>query len=129
MYFLSNLGSGDGGMEWVDRGDIADADFALTDLTLDSTDRVLDLSSIVGAGVRRVALHVIIASESAGGNIVFKTNGNANTYNSAKVYTTTASSLLEVDVFVTTDADGKIEYNGDDNGMLVMAMSVRGWFA
>lgn len=116
-------------MEWTDRGDVSDPDFILTDFTLDNTERTLDLSSIVGAGVKRVSIHALVVAGSEGGQIAFKTYGNTNSVNLASINVNSAELSTLKDIYVTTDADGKLTYIGDDTGLLAMFVTIRGWFA
>jgi len=118
---LSRLG-------YHDIGDSAAADFDEGDLTTDNTWNDLDLSGIVGTGVKLVHLYVTVSDGAAGSVLGFRQNGNANAWNAGFVRTQVADVYMDADIFVLTDEDGVIEYRGSDLAFTTIDITVRGWY-
>ena len=74
------------GVKYVDRGDPANFDFDTGAFTDDNTWRELDLSSIIGVGVKTVHLRVRFASDSSGVSLAFRKKGNTNIKNIFHLY-------------------------------------------
>jgi len=118
---LSRLG-------YHDIGDSAAADFDEGDLTTDATWNDLDLSGIVGTGVKLVHLYIVIADDAAASIFAVKQKGNTNNWNAAYVRTQVANVYVDADVFVLTDEDGVIEYYGSNLAFTSIDIVVRGWY-
>lgn len=103
--------SGSAGVKYVDRGDPVNFDFLTGAFTDDGTWRELDLSSIIGSGVKAVHLRVRFASNSTNVRLSFRKKGNTNGRNVFQLYSQTANVYYDVDGIVVCDSDGKIEYN------------------
>ena len=110
-----------------DIGDPAAAHFDEEDLTTDATWNDLDLSSIVGKGIKLVHLYVAISDGAAGSVLGFRQNGNVNAWNAGFVRTQVADVYMDADIFVLTDASGIIEYYGSDLDFTTIDITVRGW--
>ena len=116
-----------GNFTYTDHGDVDALDFVVGDFTLDATWRDLDLSSIVGAAQRLVLMRVSIIVTAAAKAISFKTKGNSNNYNLASVYNQVADVQYVADVWVLTDANGVVQYNGMTATWTSLNVLVRGW--
>lgn len=101
-----------GKAEWFDRGDPVASDFNIDHLTLDGTWRDLDFSAIVPAGTRCIHMRIIVAASAAGALFQMRKNGNANTNNSATIYSQVATVLTAGHFWVPCDANRVLEYKG-----------------
>ena len=125
MFFIGKAG----GIMWNDRGDVASHDFGIGDLTHDNNWHDLDLSGIVGVGVKLVLLHLHISTSVGNPTIYMKQNGNVNDINMVYKKFQGAGSVWDT-VEVTTDANGVIEYKLILGSTITMCnITVRGWFA
>ncbi len=117
------------GWEYVDRGDPAANDFAVGDFTTDGTWNDLDLSGIIGTGVKLVHLRVSIEDGAANSGMYFRENGNSNAYNFSGGATAVANVDNHIDdCFVMCDSNGVIEYLGSNLAFTRIDLVVRGWF-
>lgn len=114
-----------------------DPDFDLADLTLDSTERELDLSSIIPANAKSVLLRMLFsANDSAIGNsgaLSFAKDtftNNANVAGISAMNSNTSANLIEFrDITIFVDDDRKVKYYGYEGGDGFEAVSiyVGGW--
>jgi hypothetical protein len=113
---------------YVARGNIASADYAVGNFTADASWRDLDLSSIVGAVTALVHLRMAITNDTIDTYFAVRTNGYANEENILIGRTAVASDTAEIDGWVVTDSSGVVEYNLDSGGTWSKVnLSVRGW--
>jgi hypothetical protein len=95
---------------YVNRGDVAAADFAVGNFTCDGTWRDLNLSSIVGAAQVLVHLRVGISDADAYTYAYFRKKGFANAINIAQARVQNWAVGYLAQVWVETDANGVIQY-------------------
>ena len=117
------------GHTWYSRNDPVNEDFAQGVFTKDGTWYDLDLSGIIGKGVKLVMLGVYALTVGNTGGFHVRTNGNANEQNVSACYTQADSFNYGRDMWVVTDADGKIEYKAENVTWVGLDVTVRGWFA
>jgi len=123
MYF-----SRPAGHKYIDRGDPADADFSQADLIQDNTWRLLDLSLVVGTGVKLLVIYTYFDNDVSLSYISFRQAGNSNPWNSDGVFNHVIGVAGYETILVICDADGKIEYKSGSTDNKIDG-SVRGWFA
>jgi len=117
----------DGTYNYTDRGDLANYDFTEATLTIDGAWHDMDLSSIVGAGVRLVLLRVIINNTSIGEPANFRTKGYSGAANRATLRIQEAGYVYDTDMWILTDASGIIEYLFSNTTWTSIDITVRGW--
>jgi len=89
---------------------------------------LLDLSAIVGLGVRVVSLYLHIISGSNGGVIALRNPDDTNGINSIRVFTATGEQSF-TQVLVRTDSAGRIAYMAPSEMDVIMLEGVvNGWF-
>lgn len=113
---------------FVDRGDPAAWDFAVGDLTTDGTWRDLDLSSIVPAGAKAVAIIVGIQDDAVGNTLQLRKNGNSNAVNKSATYTFIANTTITMDCIVACDSNRVIEYYASNTTWTAINIAVKGWW-
>jgi len=86
------------------------------------------LSGIIGSGAKLVHLRIKICDENSSVKLQFRTNGNTNEKNVGMVTTQVTGVYVTNDVFVWTDSNGVIEYNGDSILSVAALIVVAGWF-
>lgn len=116
-------------LTWTDRGNKDGDDFAIGDFTLDTTYNELDLSAIIGAGVKLVLLHFLIRNTDGYKGLRIRTAGNTKDANIDGQRTHTASESYDESMWVYTDADGVIEYMAEAGNWDIFTCTVRGWFS
>ncbi len=110
---------------YVSNGDVASEHFDKNDFTWDNAWRILDVSSVVPAGVKLIHIRVIHLNVISMGVMTFRKNGYSNIKNSVSLslwYTGT----VQHDVFAEVDADRKLEYKGDTSPTS-FNMVIKGW--
>lgn len=117
-----------GSANFTDRGDLASIDWEIGDLTIDGAWHDLDLSGIVGANAALVCIRLLLDTSAAGKKGLFRTNGNSNSINVGQGYTAVLSKSFPQDMWVVTDAAGKIEYNFTADLAGIVRLSVAHWF-
>lgn len=116
-----------GDFNYTDRGDISDYDMDLGTIITNGAWQALNISGIVGTGHRLVLISVFAAAESYGNLIEFRTHGNVNDANAARLMTLVADGEHIADLWVWTDADGVIDYRCSSTTWDTMNFTVRGW--
>ena len=116
------------GGTYVDRGDVADADFDIDDLTTDFTWNDLDLSSIIPSGATAVYLRVLMEDDQASSVLNFRKNGNTNVWNSPTTRTPAANVSGDSAFVVPVDSNGVIEYRGTNRTFTFIYIVVMGWY-
>jgi hypothetical protein len=112
-----------------DRGDPADWDFEVGDLTTDAAWNDLDLSGIVDEDAIAVILRVIVQdADGVESAIAFRKNGNSNVHSSLRVRTQVAGVRNDAQLIVFCDTDRKIEYNASDVTWTAINIAVVGWY-
>ena len=103
---------------WIDR-DAASWDFTEGDNDFSSIGDVaatwydLDISSIVGTGVKRVLVNILIKDGVEGSNFRLRTKGHSNNFNRLSAYTQTANIFMEFGGWILTDSSGKLQFYAD----------------
>ncbi len=116
------------GIRYVDGGDKAAGDYQLGSFTVDDAWHTLDMSAIIGVGVKLVNLFAIVAGTSFADYIEFRTHGNVEEINVALFAIPTGTPQIMDDKWVLTDADGKVDYKAGAVATLVgVDITVRGW--
>lgn len=117
----------DGTFNYIDRGNLAAEDFTEASLTEDGSWYDLDLSSIVGAGIRLVLLKIIIQNTAAEKPCYFRTKGYTGGANVSNFYSQAANAISASDRWVLTDSSGFIQYYFDASTWTSINITVRGW--
>lgn len=128
MFFFKNPPAAVAGMSYVDRGNLASYDFTEATLTEDGNWYDMDLSAIVGAGVRLVLLKVDIVNTAAGQPGNLRTKGYTGNANIVTFFSVANNVHLCGDRWVLTDANGVIEYVFNATTWSQINIGVRGWF-
>lgn len=115
------------GEQFVDRGDPASVDFDETDLTLDSTWRTLDLSSIIPSDATLVLLRGYIVDTVATDDLYFREPGNSNSANVARLRA--GANFNAVNDMLVMSSGQEIEYNGASGASPSIELVVGGWWA
>lgn len=116
-----------GDFNYTDHGDVAAYDKTLGDFVCNSTWYELDLSGIVGAANRLVLISLQIEADSPGKEFGLRTNGYSNNFNRTILRTQVADVLFRGDVWVYTDASGKLQYIAVTANWTTINLAVRGW--
>ena len=125
---MANRQSGNSGMQYIDRGDLAIADFGTGSFTVDGAYHDLDLSSIIPAGTVLALASVLLKNSSAGKQITFRQKGFTNEVNISRRYSFLAAVAQGYDLWLRPDVNGIIEYKVQDSGIWnTISLSVRGW--
>jgi len=117
------------GQPFVNRGDPDTLDFVMGDLTLDNDYHDMDVSGVVGVGIRLVWMLVSIKAAEADKDINFRTKGATNEVNRGRVRTHVAAQWQDTDVFVVTDSSGVFSYKAVAATWQGVNICVRGWQA
>lgn len=113
---------------YVHRGDPADWDFILGDLTTDDAWHELDLSAIVPEGASAVHLHVVVNNANVAAVIQFRDTSQSDVYNVAFCKQFVAAVSNHYDIVQKIDSNRKIDYNAVTVGWAGLYISVRGWW-
>jgi len=113
---------------YIDRGDHSAHDFSVGDLTTNGAWHDLDLSSIVPAGAKAVLLMVGMSDDAANRIVVFRKNGNTNTFNMSSISNHVTNIPNYGDLIVPCDTNRIIEYLADNATFTSININVKGWF-
>jgi hypothetical protein len=115
---------------FTDRGDPADADYEVGDLTTDNTWRDLDLGTDVSVpvGTKAVLLYIALIDNVVGVRIRFRKNGNSNEKAVGAIRLQVANIEVNGDVVVPCDSDRIIEYQASNVGFNLIQITVKGWW-
>ena len=102
-------------------------DFDETDLTLDSTWRDLDLSSVIPEGAKAVQLYVRLTDDTSTGLITFRKNGFTGTTNQFQIRNQVANKQTQMTFVCPVDSNGVIEYYSLA-GMDSIDIMIMGWY-
>lgn len=125
---MPNRQTGNFGMRYIDRGDIASNDFEIGDLTLDGNWHDLDLSGIIPTGKLFVKFTVVGRSIAAGRYMQFKVDGYENVINIENHVTQAANIYYAVVLWLISDNTQKIQYRFENATWNVANITVLGWF-
>lgn len=121
------MGTLNGGLRYVDRGDPVDYDFTINDLITDQDWHDLDLSNIIPENVLEVRLRVRLRTPSLAG-IQFRKKGNVNVINVSMKKVPVVNVYYHGDVRVTCNKDRVIQYLAGPVSWIAIDITVRGWF-
>ncbi len=122
MFFI-----GKAGMNYIDRGSPATPDFDSGDLVKDADWHSLDLSGIIPAGAKLVALRTMVMGLATIGVLKVKKNGELTDTN-IDVSGMETNGFPKYDtLWVTPDADGVIEYWLTAVAYISITVTVGGW--
>lgn len=110
------------------RGDAGAFDFQVGDFTQDNVWRNLDLSSIVPANTVLVLLRIVCRSTKADDVFNLRTNGYGNVFNVVRVQSRIANIRNSLDIHVTPDSNGIIEYKCLQGFFDLLNVTVAGWW-
>ena len=113
---------------FVDRGDPAAVDFALTDLTTDAAWQNLSLVGIAPSTARAVLLEVDIEGSHTDEEITFRKDGNTNEINHTGAVTKANNKDQHKTCIVGIESNGIIEYKATDTTWTTINITVRGWW-
>lgn len=118
-----------GGIAFVDRGDPDAYDFTTGDFTYDNNYQDIDLSGIVGAKACLVLIGLRIKCATTTEYLYWREKGNSNEFNVVHRQIKTANVFINYEVWVQTDATGKIEFKATPGTYTNMDFVVKGWLA
>lgn len=117
-----------GGMTFVNRGSLSGFDFTVSNFTLNSSVRTLDLSAIVPAGATAVLLNVWGKCATAGKEVQFYKYGGS-LYNSLMIVAQVSNITSSVRGIIACSSDRKISYRATTSATWAdMNVNVCGWF-
>jgi len=125
---MPNRQSGNSGMQYVDRGDVAAYDFAMGDLTIDGNWYDLDLSSIIPANVALVLLYVDCQENSGYKYYQLRTKGYLNGINIEYRRSIAANKNEFQTLLLVPDSNRFIEYMIESATWSLFNIVIRGWF-
>lgn len=115
---------------YVSRGNPADWDFTVGDFTTDGTAQALDLSAIIGTGVKLVHLRGAIQDGTVGYGIRLFYPTETNIYAADRMVTQIIDQIAEYgSLWVRCDATGGIKYLAGDTTFTGIWLVVRGWIS
>lgn len=118
----------DGVGNFVDRGTLSAFDWVLANFTRGGVWTELDISSIVGTGLRLVLLRAMVRTTSAGIAFEFRPKSPDYGHNKFTGWTQVANVYYGLDIWVLTDSAGKLVYNFVGDTWDTINLLVRGWF-
>lgn len=110
-----------------DRGDPATGDWVTVDLTADGAWHMLDLSSVVPAGVHTIYLFCRLRATAINKRFELRTYGNTNIMNISQLRTQVANIRTQADIQVFPDSQGRFEYWLSPAGVDESIIIVKGW--
>lgn len=115
----------------ADRGDPSGYDYSTETFTQDSTWHTLDISSIVPAGRRFVAIRFFGQAALSASEFRIAKNGNYQNYNCAKCrgYSAINGGWCAFDVVTACDADRKIYYYSLYGSWTYIYLTIAGWWS
>jgi len=116
-----------GDLEAVNRGSTSSADFAKTDLTIDSGWHDLDLSGQIPEGATFVQLQVEISHPSAGEIFVLKEKDYASGYVVMNMHTQVAGQKMGYRFWIGVNANRIIEYKAATGSWGTIDITVVAW--
>lgn len=113
---------------YVDRGNAPAYDFVMGDFVKDGAWHDLDLSSIVPAGAKGVALHLIMAASTISEAVWFRKKGYPDLYNTSVTYVQVAGLINSADKVVALDENRIIEYMITPDTWYTLSVHVKCWW-
>jgi len=117
-----------GRVNLVNRGDPANWDKNVGDLTTNGAWQDLDLNLLVPAGAIAIVLRCTIAAALVNAILTLRKNGNAQEKNINAMRTTVADIEESAQHVVFCDAGRVIEYKASDTAWTQLSMLVAGWY-
>ena len=116
------------GAKWTNRGDAAEEDFIVTDLTFDNTWRDLDFSGIVPKGASLIFVSLKITHTNTNVPIRFRPKGFTVSVQPIGYTTKGALNMDYSTLFLQPDSDGIVQYKGGSVATwVVFTIRVMGW--
>lgn len=116
------------GNTYVDRGNAVAPDWQLGDLVVDFAWHDLDCSAIVPLGATTAVFQMRILSNESNKNFFIKTKGYTGDFNLV-VANTKGQFILEIaEGPIALGVDRIVEYMGTPPGLIVIVLTIRGWF-
>jgi hypothetical protein len=113
----------------TDRGEHDAWDYEIGDLVTDGSWNVIDFSSVVGAARRLVCVRFQWASTNPSDYFQIRTNYGASVVNQSSRRTQVAAATQEADIFVVTDAEGKVEFSCANAVFTTIRVGIRYWWS
>lgn len=113
---------------FVDRGDPGPQDFETENFTTDGAWHDLDLSDIIPAGTKAVALRIGIMDNEIGSYIQLRTKGNTFTTNSSGFETQIADIAIAGDFIQHPDSSRLLQYRTINRVFTLIQITVKGWW-
>lgn len=117
-----------GGLSYIDRGELAVGDFAVGDFTIDGAWHNLDLSGIIDIGTVLVVARLYITAALAKKRVRFMSADFVNDANRSQSSTQVDNTDYIVDILIRPNADGVIKYKFDAGVWTTADLIIRGWF-
>lgn len=113
---------------FIDRGDPAPWDFQLGDFIRDQTWRELDISAIVPANAKAIAMSVEVQSALIGRQFETRKVGIVWPIAISIIVTQIANERMSQDFICPVDSNQKIEYWVDPDPWTFLNLTIRGWW-
>lgn len=91
-------------------GDLSAPHFQETDLVLNDSWQILDMSSVIGIGERLLHLRININGNNVGSRLTMRKKGHTHAWNSITVRVQQSGIPFTISDFVECDANGMVEY-------------------
>lgn len=89
----------------------------------------MDLSAIVPAGAKAIAMTVHVGNTVTGINMAFRKKGNSNTFNTATTYGSVAGYNYWYDIVVPCDSNRFIQYIIESASINLADVVIKGWWS
>jgi len=116
------------GTRWYDRGDISSVDYTKDTLTTDGTWKDLDISGVVGVGKKLVLIQGYLSENTSRAEFGVRTKGYVNEVNVDSCMTQIGGVGITHCFMVYTNADGVIQYFGENITWVYLNLTIRGWW-
>jgi len=116
------------GHRYIDRGDIASADFETTDFTESTELQELDLSEIIPKNTVLVLGRLVVIGNAPDKRLFLLKGGYTNFYNLSDVRTQIDGVPISENVLVPPDQNGIIQYKRVAGEFSFIEFTIRGWW-
>jgi len=117
------------GDKYVNRGDCPEYDFTLADLITRDEWTCLDLSSVVGSGIKLVHIICQIWRQTTAGAILLRPHSFSGSKNIVDFCNANTLWLVAASDFVETDKDGCLDYYLYGGlAYTTLNLTIKGWF-
>ena len=125
---VSEIGAGGTNYRYVDRGDPADWDWELGDLTTDGAWHDLDCSSIVSSDAVAILFRITVLDDNANKYLQMRKNGITNSRNSQLIRTQVVDQYNDGMLLISCDENQKVEYFASSTTWSAINICITGWF-